>query len=418
IAFLILFSILSQHLFSQSIEGEWYGTLDAMGTKVPLVLHLSESEGVLTGTMDSPQQGGYGIPMDEVRLTGNQFFFSINQAGIKYTGTLSKLGLSGDFNQAGFDFDLEFTREPPAANGQKKREQDPVDFPYRRLAVTFPSGAEAITMAGELTLPPTGTAIKQAVILISGSGGQDRNSELGEAINHRPFLVLSDFLTREGIAVLRYDDRGIGASTGNFSQATTADFAQDAEGALSFLAAQPELKDAKLGLIGHSEGGLIVPMVAAERDDLDFVVLLGAPGIPADTLMLMQSRLVQESMGAPLALIERNLKPIRKAYAYINGHPELEEKELQEELIEIFRASIKDLPQPLQDAIQDEDAFARQQVGTLSNIWFRYFLSFDPEPYLKQLTAPILALNGDLDTQVPSKIFLYAIAKHVVSNCK
>jgi len=417
IAFFLLLSLVCQfYLTAQSVTGDWFGTLDAMGTKVPLVLHISESEGVLTGTMDSPQQGGYDIPMDEVSLMGNQFFFSIDQAGIKYTGTLSKLGLNGDFNQAGFDFDLEFTREPPAANGQKRREQDPDAFPYRKIEVSYPGGAEGITMAGELTLPPEGIPIKQAVILVSGSGGQDRNSELGELINHRPFLVLSDFLTREGVAVLRYDDRGIGASTGSFSGATTADFAQDAAAALSFLSTQPELKDAHFGIIGHSEGGLIAPMVAAERKDLDFVVLLGAPGIPSDTLMLMQSRLVQESMGAPPSLIERNLKPIRKAYAYINGHPGLEEAELREELIEIFRASIKDLPKPLQDAIQDEDAFARQQVGTLSNIWFRYFLSFDPEPYLQQLTVPVLALNGDLDTQVPSQINLDTIAKHVGSN--
>ncbi|MEL6356912.1 MAG: alpha/beta hydrolase, partial [Bacteroidota bacterium] len=257
---------------------------------------------------------------------------------------------------------------------------------------------------------------KQAVILISGSGGQDRNSELGEAINHRPFLVLSDFLTREGIAVLRYDDRGIGASTGHFNSATTADFAQDAAAALSFLATHSELKNAQLGLVGHSEGGLVAPMVAAEREDVDFVVLLAAPGIPSDTLMLMQSRLIQETMGAPAALIERNLKPIRQAYAYIKGHPELDETELENGLVEIFRASIKDLPQPLQDAIQDEEAFARQQVGTLSNIWFRYFLSFDPEPYLKQLEVPMLALNGELDTQVPAQINLDAIAQHVGSS--
>lgn len=407
--------LLCTTLNGQSITGDWYATLNAMGTRLPLIIHIEEANGTYSGTLDSPSQNAYGIAMDEVSYTGNQFFFSIAQLGAAFKGTNSALGLIGDFSQAGFDFNLEFGRTPPAANGNPRRAQEPLDYPYKREVVNFLGGAPGVKITGELTSPTTGK-IKQVVILVSGSGGQDRNSELGEAINHRPFLVLSDYLTRQGIAVLRCDDRGIGESTGDFNQATTADFAQDVSQAVTYLKSRPELKKAQVGIIGHSEGGIIAPMLAAERDDIDFLVLLGAPGIPSDTLMLTQSRLIQSSMGAPPVLIERNLKPVRKAYTFIKGHPALSEDEITEGLIDIFKASITDLPAPLQTAIGDHEQFARQQVGGLGNIWFRYFLSIDPAPYLQSVTVPVLALNGELDLQVPATINLNGIAKHVGSN--
>jgi pimeloyl-ACP methyl ester carboxylesterase len=411
LVFLLCFSTLS----SQSITGDWYGTLDAMGTKLPIVLHFQDDGGKLSGTMDSPSQGAYGLEMNKVSFQKNQLGFELKMLGAKYSGTLSQLGLSGNFNQAGFDFDLDFGRTPPSANGEKKREQEPNDFPYLREEVTFAGGAENVIIAGELTLPSDGK-VKQAVILVSGSGGQDRNSELGTGINHRPFLVLSDFLTRQGIAVLRYDDRGISKSTGYFNAATSVDFSEDAAAALTYLKSRDELKKAKVGIIGHSEGGLIASMVAAQGVELDFLVLLAAPGIPIDSLMLMQTKLIQTSMGAPDVVVERNLAPVRKAYTYIKQHPDQTQDEIDAGLVKIYKASITDLPAPLQRSIGDQDAFARSQIGGLSSKWFRYFLSFDPAVYLEQVTVPVLALNGEFDLQVPMQENLDGIARSIGSN--
>lgn len=410
--FLLLFSTT---LIGQSITGDWYGTLDAMGTKLPLVLHVQENGGQFTGSFDSPSQNAYGLEMNNVTFQGNQLDFELAVIGAKYSGTLSQLGLSGNFNQAGFDFDLDFGRTPPAANGEKKRQQEPNDFAYLREEVTFKGGGEDVVLAGELTLPSDGKA-KQAVILVSGSGGQDRNSELGTGINHRPFLVLSDFLTRQGIAVLRYDDRGISKSTGDFNSATSADFAEDATAALAYLKTRKEFKKTKFGIIGHSEGGMIAPIVTALGGEPDFLVLLAAPGIPCDSLMVLQTKLIQVALGAPEFIVERNLAPVRKAYGFIKQHPDLNQEAINQGLIEIYKAAIADMPAPLQRSIGDQDAFARSQIGGLSSQWFRYFLSFDPAPYLEQVKVPVLAMNGELDLQVPAKENLDAIAKAIGSN--
>lgn len=407
--------LMTSQLFAQKIQGDWYGTLDAMGTKLPLVFHISGTDDALKGTMDSPDQGAFGIDMANLTFANGQFNATIPVIQASFKGTLSEQGLAGDFTQAGFDFPMTLNNTPPVASGRKMREQEPRDFPYERVSVNFPGGAADVTMAGELTYP-SDEKVEKVVVLISGSGGQDRNSELGKAINHRPFLVLSDYLTRAGIAVLRYDDRGIASSTGQFTGATSADFAEDANAAVNFLAKHPVTKDAKIGLAGHSEGGMIAPIVVAENPAVDFLVLLAAPGVSCDTLMMEQSRLIQSAMGAPETLIERNLKPIRNAYSVIRQNPDMDDKELKTALIKVFKDAISDLPEPLQKSIQDKDAFASQQVGTLSNRWFRYFVSFDPKPYLEQVKIPVIALNGELDLQVPAEMNLDAISRAIGSN--
>lgn len=412
---LFLFTFQVFTLFAQPITGDWYGTLDAMGTKLALVIHLEQNGNQLSGTMDSPDQKAFGIAMSQVSLQGNQFSFQIDQLGASYRATLSELGLSGDFKQAGFDFPLDFGRTPPARNGMTKRAQEPIDFPYNRQTVRFPGGVDGVTLEGELTTPIGGKA-KQVVLLVSGSGGQDRNSELGADINHRPFLVLSDFLTRQGIAVLRYDDRGIAQSSGDFKAATTADFAQDAAAALRYLQSLKEFQKTKFGLVGHSEGGLIAAMVAAEGAKLDFIVSLAGPGIPSDTLLILQSTAIQEKMMAPPVVIERNLAPIRAAYAYIKQHPDQSDTEMEAGLVDVFIQAFEQYPAALQRAIGDKEAFARSQITALNTAWFRYFLSIDPAPYWARVNVPVLAINGSKDLQVPAKVNLDAIAEQLGRN--
>ena len=412
-----LLALLPFLAFSQTISGNWYGLLDAMGTELTIVLHLSQAEdGSLNGTMDIPDQDVYGLEIDELSLEDRTFRFEMTDLGATYQGTLSSLGLKGDFSQAGFDFPLNFSKAELTRTGLKAREQDPQDFPYQRETVSFPGGAEDVTIAGEFTWPADKTP-KAALILVSGSGGQDRNCELGRAINHRPFLVLSDYFTRAGYAVLRYDDRGIAESTGDYAAATTADFAKDALAAANYLRSRPELEGTQVGMAGHSEGGLIAPMVAAQDPEaLDFLILLAAPALSGDSIVLEQSRRIQQLMGAPPVLVERNLSPLRSAYQYIRNHPELDRASLDSGLVDIFIRSIDDLPIPLQNSITDREGFARQQMGDLSNPWLRFFLSSNPSEYLSKVTVPVLALNGELDPQIVAQDNLRVIASSVGSN--
>ncbi|MEM8583507.1 MAG: alpha/beta hydrolase [Bacteroidota bacterium] len=411
---------------AQSPTGDWYGLLDAMGTELAIVLHISKYEdGTLAGTFDSLDQNAYGIDMDRISLDGNQLSWSSDMLQAEYTGTLSELGLRGEFSQAGFDFPLDFSRTPLTRTGLAARPQDPQDFPYEQIPVSFDGGEQGVVLAGEITRPRAAEEqppaevqkIKAGIILIAGSGGQDRNSELGRAINHRPFLVLSDFLTRNGYTVLRYDERGIAESTGDHSAATSADLALDATAAAHFFRQQDGMQEVPIGIIGHSEGGLIGPMVSNQDPEaLDFLILLAGPGLPGDSIILEQSRLIQQQMGAPPKLIERNLKPQRSAFTYMRNHPEMDDQTLEAELLQIFVQAISDLPAPLQASIDDKEAFARQQMGPLVNPWLRFFISTDPSDYLSQVTVPVLALNGELDLQVVAQPNLSAIAQTVGGN--
>ncbi|MEL7377763.1 MAG: alpha/beta hydrolase, partial [Bacteroidota bacterium] len=421
-----LSSCLISEATAQSLTGDWYGLLDAMGTELAMVLHISKTEdGTLVGTFDSPDQNAYGIAMDLIEQTGNQLRWSINMMQAEYTGTLSELGLKGEFTQAGFDFPLDFSRTPLTRTGLAVRPQDPQDFPYERIPVTFGGGEEGVLLAGEITRPQVDEMqrpaevqkIKAGIILVAGSGGQDRNSELGRAINHRPFLVLSDFLTRNGYAVLRYDERGIAESSGDHSSATSADLALDATAAAHFFRSQVGMEEKPIGIMGHSEGGLIGPMVFNQDPEaLDFLVLLAGPALPGDSIILEQSRLIQQQMGAPPTLIERNLNPQRRAFSYMRNHPNMDDVALEAELVQIYVQAIDDLPAPLQASIDDKEAFARQQMGPMVNPWLRFFISTDPDDYLSQVTIPVLALNGELDLQVVAQPNLEAIARSVGSN--
>lgn len=398
------------------LAGEWFAVLDAMGTKLPMKLELAQAGEAWSGTFQSPSQGPTKLKMDRVEFDGKLFKFGVSVIGVQYDGVYDGKVIRGVFNQASQDFPLTFTQYRP--NGYpieegpvtiRARPQDPTDFPYDREAVRFSGGADDVTIAGELTTPSDGQP-KALVVMISGSGPQDRNAYLGTQINHSPFLVVSDYLTRGGFGVLRYDDRGVNESTGNFAAATSADLAKDAWAAVRYLRSRPELENVPIGLAGHSEGGIIAPMVAAADGELDFVILLAAPGLPIDSLMLEQRRLVSESMGVPEVITRRDEPALRAAYDWIKANTELSMEAYEEGLYGVFEAAIDDLPEAMRKSIVDKRAFSKQYVDALNSPWMRYFLAFDPTEYLEQLTVPVLAMNGLKDTQVPGLENLNGIA--------
>ncbi|WP_020569573.1 alpha/beta hydrolase family protein [Neolewinella persica] len=414
---LFLFTfLLSSLTTSAQIEGNWYAILNAMETKIPTGLEISNTDGGFSAIMTSPSQTNTKIPAT-VTFDGQKISLKITMVGATFDGVLDGKQMKGIFSQAGQDFPMTFHRHRPEGYPIQegpititRRQQEPTDFPYERIAVNYPGGAEGVTMAGELTLPSKGKP-KALIVLVSGSGPQDRNAYLGSQINHSPFLILSDYLTRQGYGVLRYDDRGVAESTGEFRTATSDDFALDALAAVQYLRTREELKGVAIGVAGHSEGGMIAPVVASRDEALDFVILLAAPAVSIDSLMLEQRRQVGLAMGQPEVLIRRDEPALRAAYAWIKDNPELSQEDYVAGLYEVFEAQLKHLPAALQKSIVDPKAFNAQYVIPLSDPWMRRFIAFEPQDFLQSLTIPVLAINGLKDTQVDGLMNLNAISQ-------
>ncbi len=395
---LIISLFLFQVIQAQDITGSWNGVLDIQGTRLRVVFNIEKNGDTYVSTMDSPDQGAKGIATDETTFKENVLTIKANALAMTFSGDWlpEKNEIKGTFNQSTFSIPLTLSKEPVE---QPARPQDPRDFPYRQEEVTFQNTRDEVTLAGTLTLPEK-RKVDQVVVLLSGSGPQNRNEEL-KVYNHRPFLVLSDYLTRQGIGVLRYDDRGVGESTGVHAAATTTDLSYDAEAAVTYLNNRSDLKGAKIGLVGHSEGGMIAPMVAARNKKVDFIVLLAGPGIPITELMLLQSKAVAETAGFPDNLVEADLQLKKDIYAYLLKDTDKSAEEMKPELNEIVEEGFKKYYKSELPESQKEKTF--QQYQQMLTPWFLDYIRTKPEDYLRKVKVPVLALNATLDTQVTSK---------------
>jgi fermentation-respiration switch protein FrsA (DUF1100 family) len=387
------------------ISGQWNGMLSIQGIKLRLVFNISKlSDDTYTATMDSPDQGAKDIPVSAVTYKNKQVKLSVSSAGITYEGTLGDDNIiKGTFKQSVNTFPMDLAKEM-AIKKEKRKPQDPTQpYPYRSEDVTYENKKDGITLSGTLTLPQS-EGIYSAVILISGSGPQNRDSEL---LGHRPFLVISDFLTRNGIAVLRFDDRGTGASKGNFQAATSMDFASDVEAGIEYLLTRKEIAKTKIGLIGHSEGGLIAPIVATNSENVAFIVLLAGPGIPGDQILLLQQELIARASGTSESDIQKSKRDNQKVFAIIGKVSDNEQlkTDLTQHINEIVD---RDLNPQLPSGMTKDD-FVSMQISQLTSPWMRFFLTYDPRPTLKRVKCPVFALNGEKDLQVPPKENLSAI---------
>jgi uncharacterized protein len=366
------------------IAGSWEGVLKTpTGASIRLRIHLEAgADGAWKGALDSVDQGAFGIPMDEVTYSEGALRWSIGRLRASYEGRLSADGatLAGQFTQ-GVAMELNFARADSAAARAPARPQLPKPpFPYQSLDLTFPSTAEGVTLAGTLTLPP-GAGPHPAIILITGSGPQDRDETIA---GHKPFLVIADHLSRRGIAVLRYDDRGIARSTGDFASATSVDFSHDAEGAFDFLRTRKEIDPKRIGFLGHSEGGLVAPMVAARREEVAFLVLLAPTAVPGADVMLAQGEAIGRASGAPDAALAQNRQLQETLFALVRETPDPEKlKAGAEEALAI-------LPEAQRAA----------QVRQITSSWMRFFITYDPAPVLRRVPCPVLAIFGERDLQV------------------
>lgn len=400
-------SILSFNAIAQDITGDWYGSLDVGITKLRMVLHIQQSGDNYSATMDSPDQNAKDIPVPNITFKTDTLKIDLSNLGAKYVGVYDAESetIEGIFSQMGQNLEVDFSREKIAAAKRPQTPEPP--FPYHSEDLTFRNEKEGINLAGTLTYPKKGKDFP-AVILIVGSGPHDRNEEI---FHHKPFLVIADYLTRHGIAVLRYDDRGVGQSSGQFSGATTADLATDVEAAFKYLKTRPEINASKIGLIGHSEGGMIAPIVAVKHSDVDFVVLLAGPAVKGADILLEQQLLIGKAEGMPEHVLKINSKINKKAFEMIENTKD--SVELGKKLKEHVESSLKKYPEwntEKERGVTDK-AFVKMILGSYMDPWMRYFIAYDPQPVLEKLKTPILALDGTNDVQVSAKQNLPALKK-------
>ena len=378
------------------LAGNWNGTLSAGAMKLRLGLAIERgANGALSGTLVSVDQGGARVPASV--LPHGDTAVTVEAGGVAIRGRLSANGdtLTGAFEQGSAKIPLTLVRGAAVAAAPARPQEPKRPFPYREEEVSFAS-VPGVRIAGTLTLPQ-GNGPFPAAVLITGSGQQDRDESL---MGHKPFLVLSDYLTRRGIAVLRMDDRGEGGSTGNFAASTTADFANDVEAAVRFLAARPEVARNKVGLIGHSEGGVIAPIVATRSPGVAYVVMLAGTGIRGDSLLRLQGAAILRSSGASEEMVKRQGEAQARIFAAaLQGRDSAD-------VARRLRASLT--PEERAAGATSPDSLP-PPVRPLLTPWFRYFLGYDPRPALQRLKVPTLALNGALDVQVPAKENLGAI---------
>ncbi|MEJ2614013.1 MAG: alpha/beta fold hydrolase [Ignavibacteriaceae bacterium] len=391
-----------------SYVGNWQGKLNVGGGKnFRIVFHISEEADSLSGALDSPDQGAFGIPITSIETSSDSIRLNVQSANGYYLGGLEKdsLKITGIWNQNGMSFPLTLKKINKVE--EVKRPQEPKKpYPYKDEEVRFQNKEADITLAGTLTLPDSGENFP-AVILITGSGPQDRNEAL---YNHKPFLVLADYLTRRGIAVLRYDDRGFGESGGNFSKATTQDFVTDALAAVDYLLSRKEINPKEIGLIGHSEGGLIAPLAAVKSDKVKFIILMAGPGLPGEDILKMQSELILKANGADEDYIEK-IETLNNA-AYTLVKTEKDSIQLREKLDSLFTSYINSFPENERAKLgKDPEKIFKSQINFITSPWFKYFLTYDPRPTLKKVKVPVLAIDGSKDLQVPPKEDLDAISK-------
>lgn len=335
---------------AQVIRRSWSGELETMGQKLPIVMNLVDGK----CTLDSPLQGAAGIPATVQLLTKDSIKISVESIGASYAARYVDGQLQGTFTQNGIKIPLNMKEISP--DGPKRPQTPKGPFPYTTEEVTFTNAKAGATLAGTLTVPKGGA--KCVIIMVTGSGPENRDEEVAY---HKPFAVIADRLARAGIATLRYDDRGVGQSVGGETKHTTSeDVAEDAIAGIEWLRAQKRFK--KVGLLGHSEGGLIAFMLAAQKK-VDFIVSLAGPAVRGDSIMLYQAR----TSGNPFT---KNIT------------------------VENLRNMMK------------------------TNTWVSYFMDYDPTDNITNTKCPVLALNGSKDCQVPAAMNIPVLRRLLAKNKK
>ncbi|MDT8400958.1 MAG: alpha/beta fold hydrolase [Bacteroidales bacterium] len=376
------------------ITGSWLGKLSVGAVDLRIVFNIIlDDEGVYKATMDSPDQSVKDVPMGDVRFSDDSLVILAPLLRGDYKGKMvNDTSIEGTWTQSGISYELNLLRQRQAFI--LKRPQEPTaPFPYNEEDVKFPSLKEEFHLAGTLTTPE-GEGPFPAVVLVSGSGSQNRDEEI---FGHKPFKVLADHLTRKGVAVLRYDDRGVGASGGSALSATSADLAGDARAAFMYLNTRDEIDKESIGIIGHSEGGLIAFMLASQYDDIAFIVSMAGPGVKGSVILQDQTEYISRLSGLDEETLEQSTRVNNEIYSLI------EEYEDPEKGISKMKLFIRDFytgEGEEEETINQVLDNLKQTINPTSYPWLRYFIMSDPADYYPLIGCPVLAINGDKDCQV------------------
>jgi pimeloyl-ACP methyl ester carboxylesterase len=379
--------------------GYWSGALTSGGAMVLRtgVEFAPAPCGQVYGTLDSPDQGTNDLPFTALSLKGDSLLFEMTYLDGAFRGIVSadRGAIAGSWTQGGNTLELQLTRGDSVTF---RRPQEPVPpYPYDTVAVTYENLAGPVRFTGTLTLPQ-GEGPFPAVLLITGSGAQNRDETV---MGHRPFLIIADYLTRRGIATLRVDDRGIGGSGGDVMTATIADNAGDALAGVAFLKGQQKIDPARIGLLGHSEGGWVAPLAATQSRDVAFIILLAGPAVTGREIRHAQDSVMGSRSGASLDYVTADRLVSSAIYDALEAEPNDSLALLRtRETSDAASARLT----PAQRLAMDS-AWAGvdlvQVWRPLATPWFRYLLAYDPRPVLAQVRVPVLALFGEKDVQVP-----------------
>lgn len=395
----LLLIILSMNAFSQEISGSWVGELSFGGNKLDLIFHITQENNQLATKLDIPMQNLKGADAASTTFEDNKLVLSFPQFQINYEGTLNEQGeIEGHFKQSGLTIPLNLKKGGITMN----RPQEPKPpFSYHTEEIIFES-ADQTRLSGTLSLPKK-TGKFPLVIIISGSGPQDRD---GLVFGHKPYLILADHLTKNGIGVLRYDERGVGKSAGNFASANIETLSSDVIAAMEYAVSRKDFEISQLGLIGHSIGGLIAPRIASQHPEINFIVLMAGPGIHGEQVMLEQKADLERKLGLNEIQIAQGQELVKGAYDIITQSG-LNEADLKDSVtnfyIEKYGALIP---------ANQRQALVNQVTGNEVVDLIRS----KPEEYLSKVQCPVLALNGDHDFQVLSSSNLPAIEKVLKEN--
>ena len=392
-------NIVAPPLSAEGIEGEWRGTIARGGAELEMLVRFEIVDGELTANIDVPMQSVFDRALSNVSFEDGVMHFELENAVAVavWDGELGGDGvIEGDFSRAGLSGSFRLERD--LGDEQAAVAHEVERSPYEEDEVEFNNGE--IRFAGTLTLPEA-RGPHSAVVLVSGSGPQDRDSELE---GFKVFAVIADHLTRNGIAVLRYDDRGVGGSTGETLTATIEDRTRDALAAVEMLSQDVRIDADRIGIIGHSEGGIVAPLAATLSSDVSFIVLLAGTGVPGGDILRAQQELLLRAAGVHEEEIEEDRQLQETTLKAVSSGEDWDQVEM------LIRDAIEDdlglLTESERAAIEDPDEFrdvlVAQQMTTLKSPWYKSFVEYDPAPALRMVAIPVLALLGDLDIQVPA----------------
>lgn len=405
---MILSAISGMTQSSSAYKGTWEGTLK-VGQEIHVIFNILENnDHSLTSTTDSPDQSIFGFKCDTTFISGDSIKIEIKGFRASFAAKLTSDSTMSGIVTQGLSMPIVLKRKSTVVKDKYPQTPKP-PFPYKSEDVEYDNTDKSLHYGATITIPE-GKGPFPAAVLITGSGGQDRDETI---LGHKVFAVLADALTRNGIVVLRVDDRGMGKSTGDIASSTSEDFAKDVNTSFDYLLSRPEVNKKKAGLIGHSEGGMIAPMVATQRSDVNYIVLLAGPGIRSSELMMEQNKAILSSSGISQPAVDAYMLYYRKIMDIVNSSAD------SLAIIKSIANASKQWADTTDAALQKEfyssDTQREQQTLLLAQIlatkWFGYFLRFDPQPNLEKLRCKVLAINGNKDVQIIAGSNLAGIEK-------